>query len=121
MLSQDSRIFEKEMDDFINIKQDLFDKWLQMAKNIGNRLLEYLFEKKVPPVDYFNHISSAILPESPSSTSFTTKQLVDFMESLDLMDKASHSDNHDLLVGELTHASMDLEGTNDEVPNNFDY
>jgi hypothetical protein len=73
-------IIEKEMDDFINIKKELFDKWLDMAKATGYKLLDYLFSQNVPPLDYFKYIANAIHQETPAETpadvSFTTQQLV---------------------------------------------
>ena len=39
----DVNIIEREMDDLINIKKDLFDTWMELAKPIGNHLLQFFF------------------------------------------------------------------------------
>ena len=115
----DANVYEKQMDDFINISPELFEKWLYLAKHYGNLLLQHLFESKIATENYFSYVLKRSKEELTQSVSFTSNELVGFLEHLTLLDKANHSDNHELLIGELTVAAMELEGTEDEMPSDF--
>ena len=114
----DVNIIEREMDDLINIKKDLFDTWMELAKPIGNHLLQYFFSKKVDPKDYFIHVCQSIISEYNKGASITHLQLIDFLIKLGCLD-IGNQDNNDLILGELTHASMVLEDTEHALPDDF--
>ena len=111
----DAIIIEREMDDVINVQKDLFEQWLDMSKPFGNKLLEHLHTQKVELKDCFHFILESIQEANTGHSSFTTVQLKDFLEKFDIIEK-ENVENYDLLLGELTHASMVLEDTENQSP-----
>ena len=115
----DINMIEKEMDDIINIQKDLFDKWIELCKPIGYMLSQYYSDKKIQPEDLFSHVCQEIIIKDYNiGSSITNLQLVDLLIKLKLIN-IEDQNNGDLILGELTHASMILEGTENTNPTEF--
>ena len=106
------------MDDLINIKKDLFDTWIGLDKPIGMKLLEYLVSENIQPKDYFSHVCQSIMTDDNIGTSITNLQLKDLLLKFGLIN-SQDEDNNDLILGELTHASMILDNTENILPDDF--
>ena len=115
----DINIIEREMNDLINIQKVLFDKWIHSGKQFAIKMLDYLLSKNIDITNYFEHVCQLIFGESDKTeTSITHEQLKNLLIELSLIDREDQN-NNDLLLGELTHASMLLEDTENDQPDDF--
>ena len=104
-IPSDANVIEREMDDVIKVQKDLFDAWIDLCKPIGNKLLQYFLSQRVKPKDYFSHVCQSIITEYKIGGSITNLQLKDLLIKLGLIN-IEDQDNNDLILGELTHASI---------------
>ena len=74
-IPSDINIIEKEMDDVIKIKKHLFDKWIEMCKPIGIKLLDHLLSEGVEQKDFFSAVSQKTNIEYTTDAFLTNKQL----------------------------------------------
>ena len=82
---------------FVAIEKDLFEKWLEMANPVSTKLLAYLCEKSVPLSESFLFVTKAILGDDNSQSTFSSKQLVEFLEKQDIISKLNNGDNQEIL------------------------
>ena len=111
-------IIEEEMQDSVLITQDVFLKWVELAKPIAYKLHQYLEAQEIPITDYFAHVSEQTRREDNSGDkdSLDNERLQQFLQDSSLLDANDSATNRDLVLGELTHTVMEMENTEDEPP-----
>ena len=108
-------IVEQEILDKIDVNQQTFEKWIEMAKPIGFSLHTFLEQRKIDLQNYFAHLCLQILGEHQTDSLLKNDELQQFLEDNELLDK-NDANNRDLLLGELTHVTMELNDTETEEP-----
>ena len=86
-IPMDANIIEREMSDDITLKKELVDKWLELAKPIGNRVLEFAFSRNIMPSNCFDFLCETIHGKNSDHTSFDSKQLLELLLQNGLMEK----------------------------------
>ena len=82
-------------------------------------LLQFFFSRQANPSSYYEIIYESLSKEKSAHETFTSHELITFLEQNQLIGSTGTKHHHELLCGELTHAAMVIEDTENDVPNDY--